>query len=173
MTLESFYDLLVRNYIPIVILLVAAPFVAWFLCYLIPGRREEPLVLSINFGLALASMALWAGYIAYALNTRGLESIAREANLLLLVAPPLYLILSFWLASRRLPLSQIPAFRTMQGIAMMFAVYLVIAWLAQRIHIVFFSYMPFSGFLVILAVLLLVAYFGFRRAFGGSRARTR
>jgi hypothetical protein len=166
MTLQSLFTGLNEYSVPIFLIILAAPWIAWILCSWIPGRGEEPWVLSVNLGLATLSMLLWSGYLAYATNTGGWQKVVGEANILLLAAPPYYAIASIWVSRQRMALSKIPAFKTLQGIALMAAVYLVLSWLSQRIYIVFFSYMPFSAFLWILAGLLLVAYLGYRRVFG-------
>ncbi|MDX2272146.1 MAG: hypothetical protein NW237_09395 [Cyanobacteriota bacterium] len=166
MTLETFFILLNENSIPITLLIVAAPWLVWILCSWIPGQREEPFLLSLNLALAVLSLALWAGYLAYASNTGGWQQVVKEANILLLGIPPYYVFTSLWVARQRMPLSQLPAFRTLQGVAIMVGAYLVLSWLGRRIHIIFFSYMPFSAFLWILAGLLGVAYLGYRRLMG-------
>jgi hypothetical protein len=173
MTLEGFYDFLTKNSLPIGLLLLVAPFMILLLCRLIPGRKEEPLLLSINLGLAILAMALWAGYLAYISNAGGWDKLAKEADFLLLLAPPVYAVASLWVSRQRLPLNQIPAFRTLQGLAMLVGVFLFFGWLGQRIHIVLFSKMPFSTFLFILALLLVAAYLGYRRMIGGSRRQPR
>lgn len=172
MTLETFYDFLTKNSAPLIIGLLIAPFIAWFLCYLIPGRREEPILLSVNLTLALIVTALWTGYILYALNTSGIQQIVKQANLFLLLLPPYYLITSLLLSRQRMPLNQIPAFRTLQGLMILLVVYFFLTWLGQRIYIVFFSRVPFSAFLLMLAIVLLAAYLGYRRVFG-KRPRRR
>ncbi|MEM6613837.1 MAG: hypothetical protein AAF652_16575, partial [Cyanobacteria bacterium P01_C01_bin.72] len=83
-----------------------------------------------------------------------------------LFLPPYHLITSLWLSGNRIPLETIPAFRTLQGLTFLGGVFLVLSWLVGKIRIVFFSYLPFSSFLLLLAVLLGVAYVGYRKIFG-------
>lgn len=166
MTLEEFFRLLMEYRVAVAIAVLAAPWLTWLVCTLIPGKREEPFVLSANLSLAVLSLMLWAGYLAYTTNTGGLQLLVKQADLFLLIAPLYYVIASLWVSGRRMPLEQIPAFRTLQGIAAMAGVYLVISWLASRVYIVFFSYMPFSAFLWLLAILLGIAYMGYLRVIG-------
>jgi hypothetical protein len=150
---------------PIIILMLASPWVAYLICRCIPGYREEPFVLSVNLWLSVLSMLVLAGYLAYATNTGGWTQIVKQANLVLLFLPPYHLVSSLWLSRLRLPLDTIPAFRTLQGFAMMGLIYLIFSWLASRVYFVFFSYMPFSSFLLILAALVGVGYLGYRKVF--------
>lgn len=166
MTLETLYMAIAAHPMPIVLVMLASPALTYLLCYFIPGRQEEPWLLSFNLGLSVISLLLLTGYLAYATNTGGWKQVIQQANVLLLLLPLLHLMLSLWLAKHRLPLEDIPAFRTLQGLAMMAGVYLVLSWLASRIYIIFFAFIPFHTFLGILAVLLAIAYLGFRRAFG-------
>ncbi|MDX2211985.1 MAG: hypothetical protein SFY66_01730 [Oculatellaceae cyanobacterium bins.114] len=162
MTLETFFT----DYrIPIILLMLVTPWMTYLLCYFIPTQREEPFILSVNLWLSVVSMLFLAGYLAYITNTGGWEQLVKQADVFLLILPPYHLITSVWLSRQRLPLEMIPAFRTLQGLVLMGGIYLVFSWLASRIYIVFFSYMPFNSFLLILAVLLGIGYLGYRKVF--------
>lgn len=163
MTLEKIFTTFNEQGVLLALILFLLPWVTWILCDLIPGQHEEPLLLSLTIGLGLVATTGWAGYLAYATHEGGWKSVVQQANGLLLIAPPLSLILSIWVARQRLPLDKIPAFRTLQGLSILIGVYLILAWLGSRVRIIFFSYMPFSAFLWILAGLLLVGYLGYRR----------
>ncbi len=173
MTLETLFISLNNNAGWIALLVFALPWLVWVVCDLIPGDWEEPWILSINMMVAVTSMAMWAGYLAFASNVGGWEKVIKEAQVLLLVLPPYYVLMSMWVARQRMPLSQIPAFRTLQGLGILCGVYLILSWLGRRVYIVFFSYMRFSSFLWILAILLLVGYLGYRRMLGSPPARSR
>ena len=114
----------------------------------------------------MVSMLLLSGYLAYVTNTDGWQKIIKQANLFLLFLPIYHLMISLWLSSLRIPLQLIPAFRTLQGLTMLGGVFMVLSWLASKIHIVLFSHLPFGSFLVILAVLLGLGYAGYRKVFG-------
>jgi hypothetical protein len=166
MTLEEFFQKLMEYRAVAVITILAAPWLTWLVCSVIPGKREEPYVLNANLALAVLSLLLWAGYLIYTTNTGGLQLLVKQADVLLLLAPLYYIIASLWVSARRMPLEQIPAFRVLQGLAVLVGAYLVISWLASRIYMVFFSYLPFSAFLWLLAVLLGIAYMGYLRVTG-------
>lgn len=166
MTLESLFGAIVEYRVPIILLILAAPWLAYLICYLIPGQKEEPFVLSVNLGMATLGMLLLSGYLAYATNTGGWQLVVRQADVLLLLLPPYHLIASLWLSRQRLPLQLIPAFRTLQGIAMMAGAFLLLSWFASRIHIIFFSFLPFTSFLWVLAIVVGMGYLGYRKVVG-------
>lgn len=160
MTLETLFT---EYRVPLMLLMFATPWVTFLACRLIPGQEEEPFLLSANLALSVLSLLFLIGYLAYVTNTGGWQQLVQQADVFLLVLPLYHLSASLWLSQQRMPLQQIPAFRTLQGIAMMGCVYLVMSWMASRIYIVFFSYMPFNSFLLILAVLLGIGYMGYRK----------
>jgi hypothetical protein len=171
MTLEQVFIGLNQHSLLVSLVILAAPWLIWVFCDLIPGQKEEPFVLSINISLAVFCLALWAGYLGYATNTAGWEKVIKEANALLLMMPPYYILMSLWVARQRMPLSQVPACRTLQGLAIMIGVYLFLAWLGNRVRIVFFSYLPITVFLWLLVGVLAIGYVGYRRAVGTPNRR--
>lgn len=147
-------------------LMLAAPWLSWLICVAIPGQQEEPLVLNLNLGLALLSLLGELGYLLYATNTGGWTRVVSEADLLLLLAPLYYVGVSLWISRQRLPLSQLPAFRVVQGLGMIAAAYLLLSWILSKIRLIFFSYVPLGFFLLLLATLVGLAYLGYLRLRG-------
>ncbi|MDJ0705419.1 MAG: hypothetical protein QNJ46_19240 [Leptolyngbyaceae cyanobacterium MO_188.B28] len=169
MTFESVYIAIQAQKTPLIILMLLTPWAAFVLCKLIPGKREEPFVLSANLTLSVISLILWAGYLAYATNTGGWTLVVKQADLILLFLPMYHLIASLWLSRQCIPLEFIPAFRTLQGLALMAGAFLALSWVLSRIRIVLFSFMPFSTFLWGLALLVGLGYIGYLRVFGQER----
>ncbi|MEL6440057.1 MAG: hypothetical protein AAFQ80_12475 [Cyanobacteria bacterium J06621_8] len=166
MTLEALFSNIALYHIPLILILLVSPWITYLACIFIPGKKEEPYLLSINLGLSMVSMLLLSGYLAYVTNTDGWQKVIKQADILLLFLPPYHLITSLWLSGKRIPLETIPAFRTLQGLTLLGGIFLVLSWLAAKIRIVLFSYLPFSSFLILLAVLLGLAYVGYRKLFG-------
>ncbi|GAB4211726.1 MAG: hypothetical protein OHK0012_04750 [Synechococcales cyanobacterium] len=173
MTLQNLYEDLNTYAVGIALVMLITPWLIWVLCDLIPGEWEEPWVLSANLALAVVALLMWAGYLAYATNTAGWAKVVQEANVLLLIAPPYYVLTSLWVSRQRLPLAEIPFFRSLQGVMIMAAVYMVFSAILARSRIIFFSYVPFSQILWLLALLLLVGYIGYRRLVGDPPRRNR
>lgn len=169
MTFESVYLAIQAQKELLTILMVVSPWVAYVICKLIPGKREEPFILSANLTLSVISLLLWAGYLAYATNTGGWTLVVKQADLILLFLPLYHLITSLWLSRQCIPLELIPAFRTLQGLALMAGVFLTLSWLMARIRVVLFSFLPFPAFLWSLALLLGLGYIGYLKVIGQEK----
>ena len=163
MTLQVLFLFFLEHRAIIVGLMLAAPWLSWLICVAIPGQREEPLVLNLNLGLALLSLLGELAYLLYATNTGGWTRVVREADLLLLLAPLYYVGVSLWVSRQRLPLSQLPAFRVVQGLGMIAAAYLLLSWILSKIRWIFFSYIPLGFFFLLIASLVGLAYLGYLR----------
>ncbi len=166
MTLHALFTLFVEYRSAVLFLLFFAPWLALGLCVAIPGRREEPFILSFNLGMACFSLLLAMGYLIYATNTGGWGKVVQEADILLMLAPCYYVGVSLWVTKQRLPLEQVPAFRVMQGLAFIGVGYLGIAWFLSKIRFLIFSYLPFPVLLLLLLGLLGVIYTGYLRLTG-------
>lgn len=166
MTLQALFLFFSEHQTAIVLLILIAPWITWSICVLIPRPEQEPLILSANLGLAMLSLLGTIGYLTYATNQGGWTRVIQEADLLLLLAPFYYVGVSLWVSRQRLPLTRIPAFRVVQGLAMIAAAYLLLSWLAAQIRIIFFSYIPLAFFLLLLAALVGLAYLGYLRLTG-------
>ena len=163
MSLEGLYTEILTYRVPIILLLFGSPWMAYLSCFLIPGKKEEPFILSLNLGLTTISLVMLLGYLAYAINTGGWASVVRQADIFLLLLPLYHAGVSLYLARLRLPLQAIPAFRTMQGLVMISGALLAVSWILERVRIVLFSYLPFGTFLGLLALLLAIGYAGYRK----------
>ncbi len=166
MTLKELFLFFLEHQAIIVGLMLIAPWLSWLICVAIPGQQEEPFVLNLNLGLALVSVLGEVGYLLYATNTGGWSQVVSEADLLLLLAPFYYVGVSLWVSRQRLPLSQLPAFRVLQGLGMIVAAYLLLSWIVSKIRLIFFSSLPFAFFLLLLASLVGLAYLGYLRLRG-------
>ncbi len=173
MSLEALFIWIAVHRVQVLGAFLLAPWLTGCLCQAIPGRREEAFLLSINLWLAVSSLLLAVGYLTYASNTGGWSLVVKQADVLLLLAPPYYVIASLWMSRQRMSLSEIPAFKTLQGLMVMGAVYFAIAALFSRMRIYFFSYLPFSSFLWLLAALLGIGYWGYLRFVESVSSSTR
>ncbi|MEO0946991.1 MAG: hypothetical protein AAFY11_02375 [Cyanobacteria bacterium J06641_5] len=168
MTFEGLFAAIVTWRVPLLLLMLGAPWLTYFICHAIPGQREEPAVLSVNLSLSMLSLLLWLGYLLYTLDLGGWQRVVGQADVLLLLLPPYYFGTSLWVSRRRLPLEQVPAAKFLKGIAFLSGGLFAAFWLLGRIRIIFFSYLPFHMFLGILFACLALAYLGYRYLFEGD-----
>lgn len=171
MTLQDLFLLFVEHQTLIIGLILVAPWLSWLICVMIPGESEEPIILGINLGLALLCLLTELGYLVYATNTGGWTKVVKEADLLLLLAPIYYLGVSLWLSRQRLPLSQLAPVRVVRGFSLIVAAYLLLSWIAAKIKIIIFSYLPFGLFLLFIFALLGLAYWGYLTIFKSNSAK--
>ncbi len=166
MTLQHLYSLL-YDFKPVILLIMLfAPWVALGICMAVPGKREEPFVLSCNLAMAAVSLLMTIGYMWYLMHSAGMTKIVQQMDILLVLAPCYYVCVSLWVTRQRLPLTQIPAFRAIQGLALISAGYLGLAWLLSRLRIVVFSFLPLHFLVLMVLGLLAVVYMGYRRLTG-------
>ena len=163
MSLAALYNQILLYRVPISVLLLVSPWLVYLACILIPGKREEPSLLSANLTFSTVSLLMLVGYLAYATNTGGWGKVVTQADVILLILPVYHLGVSLWLARLRLPLQAIPAYRTLQGLVMLGAAFLAVSWILAKIRIIFFSYLPFGAFLGLIALLLCFGYAGYRK----------
>ena len=166
MTIEALFSQIVNYRELIIVAILIAPWLTWLICFLIPGYWEEPYLLSLNLWLALLTMLVWVGYLAYTTNTGGWSLVVKQADILLLITPPYYLLASLWMSKQRMPLDLIPAFRTLEGLIFMAGAFLVLSWILSRIRVVFLSFIPSSLFLGIIAFVVVLGYLGYRQVMG-------
>ena len=163
MSIGTLYSEILSYRLPLGLLLFVSPWVTYLACALIPGKREEPSLLSVNLALSTLSILMLVGYLAFALNTGGWAKVVNQADVILLVLPIYHVIASLYLAQLRLPLQRIPAFRTMQGLVMLGAAFFALSWVLSKIRIILFSYLPFGTFLGLMALLVVLGYVGYRK----------
>lgn len=168
MTLEELFGAIVAWRVPLLLLMLSAPWVTYLICYAIPGQREEPVVLSINLSLSILSFLLWLGYLLYTVNSIGWQGVVLQADVLLLLLPPYYFGISLWVSRRRLPLEKVPVARFLKGLAFLSGGLFATFWLLDRIRIIFFAYLPLPLFLGVLLTCLTLAYLGYRYLFKGN-----
>ncbi|MEL6554587.1 MAG: hypothetical protein AAFQ63_14125 [Cyanobacteria bacterium J06621_11] len=166
MTLQQFYSFLYDTKLVLLFLMLFGPWIAWGICVAIPGKKEEPFVLSCNLGMATISLSLTVGYVWYLAHTAGLNQVVQDVDILLVLAPCYYVGVSLWVTRQRLPLSQVPAARALQGLALIGAGYLGLAWLFSKLRIVLFSFLPFPLIVFVVLALLAVGYMGYQRITG-------
>lgn len=90
-----------------------------------------------------------------------------ETDLYIQVLPLISMGLTFWLIRRNVDLQAIPGFGKLSGLLTMVFVVLLLMWLIDRTHILAITFLPFWVVLLMLAVLLVLFRFGWKRVFEG------
>jgi len=74
-------------------------------------------------------------------------------------------LLTFWIIKRFVSLDAIPGFDRLGGLILMILVVLILLWIVDRTRIWVVSYLPFTGFLILLIVLLIAGRLLWKRIF--------
>ncbi|HPG08410.1 MAG TPA: hypothetical protein P5275_21710 [Saprospiraceae bacterium] len=88
-----------------------------------------------------------------------------DANIYLQLLPVLSMLLTFWIIKRFVSLDAIPGFDRLGGLILMILVVLILLWIVDRTRIWVVSYLPFTGFLILLIVLLIAGRLLWKRIF--------
>ncbi|MEM9004260.1 MAG: hypothetical protein AAGE59_12155 [Cyanobacteria bacterium P01_F01_bin.86] len=172
MTLQDFFTYL-NDHKPILLLAILfAPWLALGVCIVVPGKREEPLVLSFNLGMAVLSLLILLGYVWFATQNGGWSRVVQEADILLMTAPFYYVGISFWVAKQRLPLEEIPVARAIKGLALIGVAYLGISWFLSKIRILAITFIPLPLLLLFFLMLVGLGYLGYLKFIGADDATT-
>ncbi len=159
-------ELLTTQYrIPLLIFMILSPWVAYYLCVIIPGKSEEPYILSANLFVSALAAFILCIYLTFSLNRSDFRNIAREADIFLLISVPYHLMLSFHLAKKRMKLAEIPAVRIIKGAIVFSMALFILTAIFNKIRILVFSYVSFNTLLIIMIVLIVIACCGWSEMF--------
>ena len=168
MTIQDFFVSLNDNKPVLLLAILFAPWLALGICLTIPGKREEPLVLSFNLGMAVLSLFLLLGYTWFATQNGGWNRVFQEADILLVMAPFYYVGISFWITKQRLPLEQVPVARALKGLALIGVAYLGLSWFLSKIRILAITFIPFPLLLLFFFMLVGLGYWGYLKFIGAD-----
>ncbi len=166
MTLGEFLTFLNQNPIYIIFYVVIVPFAAVLAGFF--GKDEGHLSPWKYLYSTLVYLVCIPGIFAITLNIY-LFLFERKSifswQLNTQILPIFLMVVTLLIIRRNVDLRLIPGFQRLSGLLMMIAAVMVIMWVVDRTHIIFFSRLPI-GFLVIVFVLLLLGIrFGWSRLF--------
>jgi hypothetical protein len=166
MTLNDVFNSLERNPLPILLFFVALPLIAWIM-----GA-------AVQEGQNLKTLRYLYAVLVYAVCIPGIFAITLnvylflferqsvwEANLLFQFLPILSMILTLLLIKSKLPFDLIPGFGKIAGFLTLIAALIGIMWFFDRLHLVAFTYVPFSALLVGFVLMLLLIRFAWSKLF--------
>jgi hypothetical protein len=151
--------------------MILSPWIAYYLCVIIPGKVEEPYILSGNLFISALATFILSVYLTFSLNRSGFRTSGQEADLFLMLSVPYHLILSVHLSKKRMSLSEIPAFRMIQGGIILSISLFILLSLFSKIRIYIFSYLSFNNLLIIVGILMFFAYIGWLEIFENDQKK--
>jgi hypothetical protein len=166
MTLQQFFASISANPWPAVVYFLILPFAAWVVNSAADGSRD------IKFWSIVYAIIVYAvcipGIFAVTLNIY-LFLFERQsiwnANIVLQYLPIISMAITLMLIKSKIPFSLIPGFGKISGFLTLIAALIGVMWFFDRIHLVAFTYVPFSVILIGFVLTLLAIRFAWSKLF--------
>ncbi|CAG4998114.1 hypothetical protein DYBT9275_01930 [Dyadobacter sp. CECT 9275] len=166
MTLSQLFLSISENPWPLVLYFVAIPLAAWLVGIVATGSRD------VRFWSYIYAVLIYAislpGVFAVTLNVY-LFLFERQsiwqANIILQFLPVVSMAITLMLIKSKIPFSLIPGFGKISGFLTLITALIGIMWLLDRIHLVSFTYVPFSAILIGFVLTLLAIRFAWSKLF--------
>ena len=88
-----------------------------------------------------------------------------DTNIFTQILPLLSMIITLWLVRKNVSFDDIPGFDKIGGLIMIIAALIVFMWFLEKTHILIITVVPFSYFLILFIVLLVIIRFGWKKLF--------
>ena len=166
MTLSQLFQSISENPWPITVYFLILPFIAWVVGNAAVGSRD------ITFWSYIYAILVYAvcipGIFAVTLNIY-LFLFERQsiwqANVVLQFLPIVSMGITLMLIKSKIPFSLIPGFGKLSGFLTLIAALIGVMWFFDRIHLVAFTYVPFSVILIGFVLTLLTIRFAWSKLF--------
>lgn len=167
MTFQQLFDYAADQPGMVALFLLAVPVLA-FLVNLWAGTTDQEIWRWRYVYAALIYAACIPGIFALTLNIY-LFLFERQSlwtmNLVLQVLPILTMVGTLMLIKRKMPFKYIPGFGRLSGFLTLIAALIGILWFFDRLHLVAFTYVPFTYIVVGFVALLIIIRFAWSRVF--------
>jgi hypothetical protein len=166
MTLSQFFAFISSNPWPSVVYFLILPFTAWVVGTAADGSRDVKFW-SIIYAILVYAVCI-PGIFAVTLNIY-LFLFERQsiwqANMVLQYLPIISMAITLMLIKSKIPFSLIPGFGKISGFLTLIAALIGVMWFFDRIHLVAFTYVPFSVILIGFVLTLLAIRFAWSKLF--------
>jgi hypothetical protein len=166
MTLAQFFTYISENPWPMVVFFIFMPFAAWLIGQTADGSRE------VKFWSYVYAVLVYAvcipGIFAVTLNAYLFlfeRQSVWQANVILQFLPIISMGLTLMLIKSKIPFALIPGFGKISGFLTLIFLLIGMMWFVDRIHLVAFTYVPFSVILVGFVLTLLAIRFAWSKLF--------
>ena len=89
-----------------------------------------------------------------------------NANLYTQILPIASMMATLWLIRRNVEFGYVPGFDRIGNLIFFLTILMIVLWILEKTHIMVFTYMPFSQFILMFVVLIVLLRFGLKRIFG-------
>ena len=166
MTLSQLFTFIAENPWPLSLYFILMPALAWIIGQISNGSRD------VKFWSYVYAVLIYAicipGIFAVSLNIY-LFLFERQsiwqANIILQFLPVISMALTLMLIKSRIPFSLIPGFGKISGFLTLIFALIGMMWFVDRIHLVAFTYVPFTFILAGFLLTLLAVRFAWSKLF--------
>ncbi|WAC14375.1 hypothetical protein [Dyadobacter pollutisoli] len=166
MTLSQLFQSISENPWPITIYFLALPVIAWVVGQVANGSRD------VKFWSYIYAILVYAvcipGVFAVTLNIY-LFLFERQsiwqADIVLQFLPVISMAITLMLIKSKIPFTVIPGFGKISGFLTLIAALIGVMWFFDRIHLVAFTYVPFSVILIGFVLTLIAIRFAWSKLF--------
>ncbi|KAA6439245.1 hypothetical protein FEM33_13285 [Dyadobacter flavalbus] len=166
MTLSQLFQYISENPWPLVFYFLLLPLLAWITGILAHGSRD------VKFWSYVYAVLVYAicipGIFAVTLNTY-LFLFERQsiwqANIIMQFLPVISMAITLMLIKSKIPFSLIPGFGKISGFLTLIAALIGVMWFVDRIHLVAWTYVPFSVILTGFVLTLIAIRFAWSKLF--------
>ncbi|TLV03083.1 hypothetical protein [Dyadobacter luticola] len=166
MTLSQLFNAISQNPWPTVIYFIILPLATWLIGIVANGSKD------VKFWSLIYAIIVYAvcipGIFAVTLNIY-LFLFERQsiwqANIVLQYLPIISMAITLMLIKSKIPFSLIPGFGKLSGFLTLIAALIGVMWFFDRIHLVAFTYVPFSVILIGFILTLLAIRFAWSKLF--------
>lgn len=166
MTLGEFFNALSENPSIVCFLFVAVPLTA--LLASIFGKNEGAKSPWKELYTILVYITSIPGIFAITLNVY-LFLFERqpilETNIFTQIFPILSMVVTLWLVRRNVSFEDIPGFDKLGGLILIIAALIILMWILEKTHIYAITIIPFSYFIFMFVILLVIIRFGWKRMY--------
>jgi len=92
-----------------------------------------------------------------------------QTNVFTQILPILSMILTLWLVRRNVRFEQIPGFDKLGGLIMILAALIAFMWILEKTRIFAITFIPFSYFIILFIVLLIIIRVGWKRMYSAGK----
>jgi hypothetical protein len=166
MTLSQLFASISENPWPVAVFFILMPLIAWVVGQVANGSRE------VQFWSYVYSVLIYAtcipGIFAVTLNIYLFlfeRQSVWQANVVLQFLPIISMAITLMLIKSKIPFSLIPGFGKISGFLALIFLLIGMMWFVDRIHLVAFTYVPFSVILGGFIAALLAIRFAWSKLF--------
>ena len=169
MTLGEFFEVLSDNPSVVCFLFVAVPLTAFLAS--IFGKEEGNKSPWKELYTTLVYLTCIPGIFAITLNAYLFmfeRQSVMDTNIFTQIVPILSMVVTLWLIRKNVCFEDIPGFDKLGGLIMVITALIIFMWFVEKTSIYAITFIPFSYFIILFIILLIVIRFGWKKMYSNK-----